>query len=73
MTKHHGIVGRMVMMPVKRGDQIADEICEVVACQAVGEYGTWHILVVTSDGKLLDTGTKELRLIADPGGEGPYR
>lgn len=68
-----GLVGRTVMMKVKRGETVAPEPCEVVACQAAGEFGSWRILVATHDGTLLHAEPSALTLVAEPGGEGPYR
>lgn len=70
-----GLVGRTVMTRVHRDgdDGGADEPCEVVACQVGGEYGSWHILVATHDGHLLEVGPSKVTLVADPSGEGPYR
>lgn len=68
-----GLVGRMVMVKLKRGETEKDEPCEVVACQAVGEHGSWRVLVATHDGQLADVSDwPKLRLIADPD-NGPYR
>ncbi len=70
--RYQGLVGRMVMVEVKRGEVVDQEPCEVVACQAAGEYGNWKVLVATREGHLLDVGYTQLRLIADPDA-GPYR
>jgi len=63
----------MVMAPVKRGDTISNEPCEVVACQYAGDYASWSILVVTHDGVLLSQNPSYLQLIAEPATDGPYR
>lgn len=68
-----GLVGRMVSLQVTRGDVRAAEVCEVVACQAAGEYGYWRILVATHDGALLSTSPGEVTLVAELAGDGPYR
>ena len=41
-----GLVGRLVSVKVMRGDTEAREVCEVVACQTGGEYGTRDITLV---------------------------
>ncbi len=60
------------MYKVQRAGVETEEPCEVMACQAAGEYGSWHVLIVTHDGVLLDVGYTQLRLVADPD-TGPYR
>lgn len=67
-----GLIGRMVMVKLRRDEIEKDEPCEVVACQAVGEHGSWRVLVATHDGRLIDATWPELILIADPD-NGPYR
>lgn len=67
-----GLVGRMVMVTVKRDPPATEEPCEVVACQTDGS-GYWRILVARQDGTLLETGSERVRLIADPVGRSPYR
>lgn len=73
VTAPLGLVGRLVMTEVSRGDKKAEEACEVVACQTGGEYGSWRILVATSDGYLLEKVSSSVRLVATPDGGGPYR
>ena len=68
-----GLVGRLVSVKVMRGDTEAREVCEVVACQTGGEYGTWRILVATHDGTLLEYGTRDMTLVGEPQQGGPYR
>lgn len=73
-----GIIGRFVLHDVTRGEgadqKKTQEPCEVVACQASGEYGTWKILLSTSGGYLIETGPSRCRIIAEPKiGDGPYR
>lgn len=68
-----GLVGRMVSMKVKRGGVVTAEACEVMACQAAGDYGSWSILVATHDGKLLGASLDQLTLVAERAGNGPYR
>lgn len=73
-----GIVGRYVMHKFTRGAgeqaKEVEEPCEVIACQAAGEYGTWRILVATNDGWVLEGRMRDLRLVATPNTEGgPYR
>jgi hypothetical protein len=72
MSKLVGLVGRTVQYAVRRGDVTAPELCEVVACQAAGEYGYWRMLVVTHDGTLLSVEYGQCKLVAEPD-TGPYR
>lgn len=72
MSTPPGLVGRTVMTAVKRGDVVADEPCEVMACQTAGEYGGWSILVATRDGVLLVKSPADVKLVAEPD-SGPYR
>lgn len=72
MSKLVGLVGRTVQHAVRRGDVTAPELCEVVACQAAGEYGSWHILIATTDGTLLSVDYSGCKLVADLD-TGPYR
>lgn len=67
-----GLVGRMVMHKVKRGEQSAEEVCEVMACQ-VSEGGYWQILIATHDGALLQVDFRMIRLCAEQVEGGPYR
>jgi hypothetical protein len=60
------------MCKVKRGEVEDDEPCEVVACQAAGDYGDWRVLVATHEGVLLSVAYTTLRLISTPD-TGPYR
>ncbi len=68
-----GIVGRLVSTRVKRGEETTDEVCEVVACQTGGEYGSYRILVATHDGTLLQVGYDDIKLVSPSSAEGPYR
>lgn len=67
-----GLVGRTVMAKVTRAGVSAAEPCEVVACQAAGEYANWHILVATHDGVLIDLSYANVTLVANSD-VGPYR
>lgn len=74
MTPPSGIVGRFVSCEVKRGETTAPEVCEVVACQAAGDHGNWHLLVATHDGSFLEVGPHRCKLVGSPGSPGnPYR
>jgi hypothetical protein len=69
-----GLVGRYVSVPMKQGEKTFNEVCEVVACQVGGDYGSYRILVATSNGKLHQVGYDSITLVADPTSEGsPYR
>ncbi len=69
-----GLVGRFATMKVTRGEEVNDEVCEVMACQAAGEYGYYRILVATQDGTILQVGYEALKLVPIPSSSaGPYR
>lgn len=67
-----GLVGRLVTVEGKPGGKAAAGLCEVVACTAAGEYGSWRVLVAKVNGTLLDVAYDRVRLVADPS-DGPYR
>ena len=68
-----GIVGRLVMAKVKRGEKSDDEVCEVVACQICSTGGYYRLLIATHDGYLLEHDTAKVKLVAPAISEGPYR
>jgi hypothetical protein len=74
MSAPVGIVGRFVSCEVKRGDLKEREVCEVVACQTGGDYGSWKIMLATHDGSLIDVSISQVKLIPTPSdSSGPYR